>query len=102
MPAIAATVNSAAISGCVVYCLEEIDNGADLFVLSVSKKTKLKAEYELSYGKYLQLPGAQKAAPAGSALYQERFDTEKVDLEFIPYYAFANCGESDMLVWVNS
>ncbi|MBQ8953303.1 MAG: glycoside hydrolase family 127 protein, partial [Clostridia bacterium] len=57
-------------------------------------------------GEYGGLPvieaaGWQRPAPDGSWLYRPyAAQYEKKTLTFIPYYAFANRGESDMRVWV--
>jgi DUF1680 family protein len=90
------------INGPVVYCLEEIDNGADLYALFVDKNEKnFKGEYVEEYGmKTFSCQGIRKKA--NGALYAPSYERECVTLTFIPYYVFANREESDMLVWVNA
>ncbi|MBQ4052856.1 MAG: glycoside hydrolase family 127 protein, partial [Clostridia bacterium] len=89
-------------NGPVVYCLEEVDNGADLYALFVDKNERnFRCEYVEEYGmKMFSCQGIRKKI--GGALYAQSYAREKVNLTFIPYYAFANREESDMLVWVNA
>lgn len=89
----------AVMRGPVVYCAEGIDNGADI------KSIALPAEsvFELAESEFL-LPILKTEAyrPFGSdSLYYEAVDDyEKIPLTLIPYYAFANRGESEMQVWL--
>ncbi len=91
------------VNGPVVYCLEEVDNGADLFALYVDKDEQdFEWEYSSLYGmKTFSCKGIRKIETQGKALYAKTYQKEKLFLKFIPYYCFANRGESDMLVWVN-
>lgn len=89
----------AVMRGPVVYCAEGIDNGADI------KSIALPAEsvFELAESEFL-LPILKTEAyrPFESdSLYYEAVDNyEKIPLTLIPYYAFANRGESEMQVWL--
>lgn len=85
--------------GPVVYCLEAIDNGPDLRSVSIDPK----GSWTVTDGQFL-LPellttglrpkiGGDLYRPAGSS-------RERIPLRFIPYYAFANRGTSEMQVWV--
>lgn len=87
--------------GPVVYCAEAVDNGENLrsFTLLPQKPVEV-------------LPSEQFGLPIlkTTALYKEATEklyqplgaarTEK-ELTFIPYYAFANRGITEMLVWFN-
>lgn len=91
-------------NGPVVYCLEEVDNGADLFALSVCKNEKT---FEMKYSKVYGLntfscEGVRTMPAKGNPLYAISYPQQSVRLKFIPYYAFANREESDMLVWLNA
>ncbi len=86
--------------GPVVYCLEGVDNGENLRDIAIYENQ----EFELGFDEKLNVPTIKANACRREqidALY--RIKTSKyVDFtaKFIPYYAFANRGESDMIVWV--
>ena len=89
----------AVMRGPVVYCAEGIDNGADI------KSIALPAEsvFELAESEFL-LPilktEAYRPFESDSLYYEAVDDYEKIPLTLIPYYAFANRGESEMQVWL--
>ena len=88
--------------GPLVYCLEGADNGVRLNRISVDVDSiddaKLEDDfhgfYSITLNGYRQKNEKRLYIPATDAA------TEGVSLKFIPYFAFANRGESDMLVWV--
>ena len=91
------------INGPVVYCLEEIDNGADLFALSVNTvKSSFHSEFNKEYNMPIFTTQGERMVGDDAPLYADSYQTEKVTLKFIPYFAFANREESDMQVWVNA
>lgn len=89
----------AVMRGPVVYCAEGIDNGVDI------KSIALPAEsvFELAESEFL-LPilktEAYRPFENDSLYYEAVDDYEKIPLTLIPYYAFANRGESEMQVWL--
>lgn len=88
--------------GPVVYCLEGCDNGKNLKSLRLIVGGKATLEYDSSIGAYaILLDGAAPLSMEERKLYR-RFSAKesRKRLRFIPYYAFANREESDMLVWV--
>ena len=90
----------ALVYGPLVYCLEEVDNGCNLFGLSVNKKAK----FVLSYDEQFQMNTINTEGTRtllSNKTYDYSYKTIKTNLIFIPFYAFANRGKSDMLVWVN-
>lgn len=88
--------------GPIVYCLEEIDNGEDLYSLSIDKNAIFKEEFNPEYGLYdLYCDGYRTCSDEKNSLYASNYPVKKVTLKFIPYYTFANRGESDMEVFVN-
>ncbi len=92
------------IRGPIVYCIEEADNGEDLFALAAdTKNPNFVMEYEPVYHlPVLYCDGERTfATENNAALYAKRYQTKEVRLKFIPYYCFANREESDMLVWVD-
>lgn len=86
--------------GPVIYCLEEIDNGANLHSLNLDSN----ADFMLEFTKDYQVPVLHTEGyrtKAGAGLYSFYDGTmEKTALHFIPYFAFANRGVSEMLVWI--
>ena len=85
-----------------MYCLEGVDNGERLNGISVeisaAKKAKLYPDFHGLYS--IELVGYRENAD--ERLYFDASESERTEqkLKFIPYFAFANRGESDMLVWV--
>jgi DUF1680 family protein len=89
----------AVMRGPIVYCLEGIDNGKDLNSIRIDIKEKA----ELSEKEFLVSNILLKAykEPENDNLYFEATDELiETNLKFIPYFAYANRGETDMLVWV--
>lgn len=89
----------AVLRGPVVYCAEGVDNGEDIASVLVDPK----AVYTKGESEFL-LPNLHTAAyrPAETAdLYRVAGEEmELIPLKLIPYYAFANRGESEMHVWL--
>lgn len=85
--------------GPVVYCAEGIDNGKNIASILVDTKS----EISLVEGEF-NLPVIKTAGykiPDSTELYRDdRDDLEKTPLTLIPYFAFANRGESEMQVWM--
>jgi DUF1680 family protein len=91
--------------GPVVYCFEEIDNGADLDGLYLPAASELEAVYEAGLvGGTIVIRGAGKrckAAQGIKGLYQETPGiTEAVALKAIPYHSWDNRAPGEMLVWI--
>lgn len=86
--------------GPVVYCAEGVDNPLPLRGLYVDPKNGGKLIDTPEYGvSSVELDGYMK--PESDELYydyDESFIEQKIRL--IPYYAYANRGESDMLIWL--
>ncbi len=89
----------AVMRGPVVYCAEGVDNGADL----KSVLLDIKGEFEIKESEFL-LPvlktKAYRPKETESLYYEAGDDYEEIPLTLIPYYAFANRGETEMLVWL--
>ena len=91
--------------GPVVYCAEGCDNDGDVHTLYVDRGTiaQAKTEYcDLCGCMDLTLDGFRRVDTASDSLYtplEENYIPAQVKM--IPYYAFANRGETDMLVWMN-
>ena len=88
--------------GPVVYCIEGVDNGTRLNRIEIETDTLANAVEKLDFhGLYsVTLPAFRLKERA--SLYFDASETaiEKVNVKCIPYFAFANRGESDMLVWI--
>ena len=86
--------------GPVVYCAEGVDNEFNVHTAMLDKN----GTFTLTDGEFI-LPNLKTTAfvpKATESLYFDAEDmTEEVSLTLIPYYAFANRGESDMLIWFN-
>ena len=89
----------AVMRGPVVYCLEGVDNGKDLNSIRIDIKDK----GELSKREFLVpnifVKGYKE--PENDSLYFEATENYiEATLKFIPYFAYENRGETDVLVWV--
>ena len=85
--------------GPVVYCLEGKDNGKDL----ESVRVDVNSSFKLSDCEFI-LPALEAVGyqeKESDMLYFEATDEyDEIPLKFIPYYAYANRGETELLVWV--
>jgi DUF1680 family protein len=98
----------ALVRGPMVYCLEEADNGKELFKIRLGSSTPAEAEVKyrdafLSGVTVISLKARKEKDWNGDALYRPA-GTPKLEekvLRFIPYYAWANRGPGEMAVWVN-
>ena len=86
--------------GPIVYCLEGKDNGSRLNELSVFVDVEPKEDGTYGGFKVFCLDGFRDRSQKKLYYDAKSQECESVKLKFIPYYTFANRGESDMLVWV--
>lgn len=96
---------TAVLRGPVVYCLEEEDNGPDLHCIQVTDKAVFKEEYrpDLLRGVVvLESVGRKQKTEEDRPLYSDSVEEcyEEKKLTWIPYYAWANRGPGEMMVWV--
>ena len=85
-----------------VYCLEGVDNGEELHDVRLKADTDFAEEPNALYGMpVIRAQGQRRVKPQTEWLYR-RYNPQLTErtLTFIPYYAFANRGETDMRVWV--
>lgn len=93
--------------GPLVYCLEEVDNGSSLhqILLPIDEKLEIEEDANLLGGMTVITGQAvkRKIDNWGEALYKRNINLEfePVPVKFIPYFAWANRGLGEMLVWVN-
>ena len=95
----------AVMRGPLVYCLEEVDNGADLHNLILNANTKFDVSFDpnlLNGIAIISAEGVRELANWDDTLYRVNasLETQPVKLTFIPYYAWANRDPGEMLVWV--
>lgn len=105
-PLVSEDVGKVAIArGPVVYCLEAADNGGHLHLLAQDPKAELEYKESPILGGIGTITGmgTRKILPKQEMpLYQREpgYKTEPQKLTYIPYYAWANRGESEMSVWI--
>ncbi|MDR1949202.1 MAG: glycoside hydrolase family 127 protein [Spirochaetaceae bacterium] len=92
--------------GPLVYCLEEKDNGKELFKLHAGNPGDFTVKYEKDLLEGLctvSFTGKREKDWQDGALYRSREEGEYEDRELllIPYYAWANRGPGEMAVWIN-
>jgi DUF1680 family protein len=96
---------AAVVRGPVVYCLEEVDNGKDLHLLSVKQDapfliSKVKIGGVTVNG--ISTNGERiHAREKGSGIYHvlKPVQKQEVTLTYVPYFIWANRGENEMRVW---
>jgi DUF1680 family protein len=91
--------------GPMVYCLEEVDNGKQLFKVRLDDETAFTSAWEAeTLGGVVTLTskGCKQRDWEQSALYRSVLESAFDDcvLRWIPYYAWANRTAGEMLVWV--
>lgn len=89
----------AILAGPIVYCAEGVDNGSHLRMYRIPEKLEYKFEKNTEIGTVDLILNAEKAE-AMDALYGFERKYQPAELRMIPYFAFANRGETDMTVWL--
>ena len=102
-PSVRADAGRAALQyGPVVYCMEAVDNGGELFDLTVDTAGTPEIAFDPNFGvNTITLPASRTDKETFASLYKlaKPLLTVPAKARFIPYFAFANRGESDMTVW---
>lgn len=96
---------TAIMRGPVVYCLEEVDNGKDLHMITIPSDAKITAEpFKIKNLDVISLKveGFRQKKPEVKTPYSLRKTLEKdvQQLRMVPYFTWANRGENEMTVWV--
>ncbi|MGQ7890139.1 glycoside hydrolase family 127 protein [Paenibacillus sp. WC2504] len=107
-PLIRSNAGKAAIQrGPLVYCVEQVDNGAPLASLSLQSGTRLKVEADTSAlggTVRIEAEGFRDATPEAwaSAEPYRRWapSAEPVALQAVPYFQWGNRGVGEMAVWI--
>jgi DUF1680 family protein len=86
--------------GPIVYCLEEIDNGENLRDITLIEGGNVTCVAEDGLPAPVIYMDAERRS-ISSSLYKQK-DSSRIPLRarLIPYFAFANREDSDMIVWV--
>lgn len=87
--------------GVFIYCLEAKDNGENLNCLQLPLSAEFTYEYNDNFKTDILKTVAYKPNYTSDALYAPATQDIKSEITLIPYYAFANRGESEMIVWIN-
>ena len=97
---------AAVVKGPVVYCLEEIDNGANLGGLELPEDASFTEIYDPElFGGTLVLTaeGTRIIEKENASLYSTvPPKREKASLKFVPYCTWNNRGKGEMLVWIRT
>lgn len=98
--------------GPIVYCLESVDNGENLHLLTLNCSTDAVRDAQIEDAdiagepiKAITLAGWRETlCEKRPGLYRQAAPVEKqpAKLRFIPYYTWANRGENEMSVWVRA
>lgn len=89
--------------GPIVYCCEGVDNGSALRDLRIDAKGACEIEFDPELGaNMIRTDGYRRSLESfNGKLYDRVADRlERFRLRLIPYFAFANRGESEMQVWL--
>lgn len=100
-PAVEADIGRVALCrGPLVYCAERVDNDMPLNNLSVSVNLNAEITFNEDMQAYTVEADGFSDGKTDSLyrIYKPDFVPERI--KFIPYFAFANRGETDMLVWL--
>lgn len=90
--------------GPLVYCLEEVDNGAGLDRVCLPREAPLQARFDdaLLGGCVVIEGAAQRVRIVGEELYTKAEPTlDTARLRAVPYALWANRGEGEMTVWID-
>lgn len=87
--------------GPLVYCAESVDNGENLHALYVNQNLNPAVTFDPFFGANVITTDGFRKTQETNALYRPYSETyEKTRIKFIPYFGFANRGESNMLVFL--
>lgn len=90
--------------GPLVYCLEEQDNGKYLKDIKLARGEEAAIKEDAALGvPVIDLPATRRDWPDSAPLYMEDNGARRVPVtaRFIPYFAWANRDEGEMLVWTD-
>ncbi|MHC1694903.1 MAG: hypothetical protein AB9835_06475 [Eubacteriales bacterium] len=85
-----------------VYCAEGVDNGGQLYELKLDITAPVKTVRDEALDVTALEVKASRRKSFESLYRPVRQDTEEVAVKLVPYYTFANRGQSEMAVWLRS
>lgn len=88
----------AIVAGPIVYCAEGVDNGNHLRMYRIPEELEYYFEENSETGTTDIIVRAEKLVMTDN-LYSFKREYDTTGIRMIPYFAFANRGESDMTVW---
>lgn len=88
-------------AGPLIYCAEGVDNGGRVRKFRIPERLDYRFESNETLGAKDIIIKAEKAVDTDALYYFDK-KYEVADMKLIPYFAFANRGESDMAVWLNA
>ncbi len=84
--------------GPIVYCLEGVDNGENLRDITLLDNGNFEVKIENLSAPIIYMDAERR--PNSNSLYSIKSDKRtKFRARLIPYFAFANRGKTDMLIW---
>lgn len=91
--------------GPLVYCMEEVDNGENLHLLTLDCNSDCETEdfkIQETMVTSVRMKGYRQVPDEIDSLYYpvNKVIKNPVQLRFVPYYIWANRGENEMTVWV--
>ncbi len=86
--------------GPIVYCAEAVDNGENIRDLSIGDVSDAEIVFEPAYGCNVLYVDGFRRVPGGALYRVSGSERNKTRVRLIPYFAFANRGESEMAVWL--
>lgn len=92
----------AVLRGPVVYCAEGIDNGNVLRDIVLDSSAEVTEIFDESYCLPILKIKAYRRKKKQALYFKKDDDKEEITATLIPYFAFANRGESEMLVWLQA
>ncbi len=97
----------AVMRGPIVYCMEGVDNNKEIFGLRLAADAVFEEEDAgICFAEnapcvpVLKTTVTRRVVPEGLYCTAAEVKTEEIPARFIPYFAFANRGATEMLVWV--
>lgn len=90
----------AVMRGPVVYCVEGVDNGQNIHSVWVTDELNLEEKDSPELGCKILTVDAYRPVSCKALYRKASSQAEKQRLTLIPYFAFANRGESEILVWI--
>ncbi len=92
--------------GPLVYCVEKIDQSDDIWKYNLTPNSKYSTKFEsnlLNGIVTIEATAQLDTSENNTELYYEYIDETKLEttLTLVPYYSWANRGESQMAVWIN-